>query len=380
MRRIGFVGASGYAGVLLDELFALRDAGRLAIAGGCVLEHELEHDRVATLRASGVPVFSRFDELLRDGPELDLCLIPTAPQDHCAMARAALKAGTNALVEKPLSSSLREADALIALEESLPQWTLVGFQYLYLPFVHALKQKMLEGYFGRIERIDAMCLWPRPNGYYRRNAWAGKAAVDGRPVLDSPIHNAMAHFIQLVLFWSGSRPEDVATPGRLEAELYRARPIETFDTFSVRFDGGRDIRCSFHGTHSCGRDTGPRIRVTGTRGGFEWSLSEAVRWFGVEAPDVPPPSSDPRRVALEQVLRRLEGEDAPGCSLRQARPEVELAERLHETCAAVDVDPRWIGEADDTPMIEGIESTLEACYEQGALISEIRPGWAGIAS
>ena len=46
--------------------------------------------------------------------------------------------------------------------------------------------------------------WPRYFNYYARNNWAGKLAMNGTWVFDSPVNNACAHYLNLALFWAGA--------------------------------------------------------------------------------------------------------------------------------------------------------------------------------
>jgi len=75
-----------------------------------------------------------------------------------------------------------------------------------------------------------MARWPRADSYYQRNSWAGKLQVNGTLVMDSPYNNALAHMLNLICFFAGSREQTSARIEFLEAELYRCRPIQSPDT------------------------------------------------------------------------------------------------------------------------------------------------------
>jgi len=82
---------------------------------------EMSHERVAKFegRYPGMHACASFDEVLAD-PTVDAVSIATPPATHYALAEKALLAGKHVLVEKPLTTTAAEADALIVLT-ALPE-------------------------------------------------------------------------------------------------------------------------------------------------------------------------------------------------------------------------------------------------------------------
>src|SRR5688500_7814725 len=111
----------------------------------------------------------------------------------------------------------------------------IGFQDMYQPSVAVLKQRLVAGEFGRVLGARVIGCWPRSERYFGRNDWAGRLRRDGRWVLDSPVSNALAHFLHLALFLLGPTREQSAKPTAVAAELYRANRIENYDTCTMRF-------------------------------------------------------------------------------------------------------------------------------------------------
>jgi predicted dehydrogenase len=103
--RIGVVGAGalGYHHVRL-----LRAVPGIAFAGF----YEIRPDRAAAVAAElGVRAFATLEELIEAADALTV-VVPTPA--HYAVARAALERGRHLLIEKPLATSVEEADALLA--------------------------------------------------------------------------------------------------------------------------------------------------------------------------------------------------------------------------------------------------------------------------
>ena len=103
--RIAVVGV-GHLGQHHARLLASMDGVRLA---GIV---DTKPGRAAEIASKlGVPSFSHLGELPLD--ELDAATIAVPTVSHLAVAQPLIDAGVSILVEKPLSSSLRDADAMI---------------------------------------------------------------------------------------------------------------------------------------------------------------------------------------------------------------------------------------------------------------------------
>src|SRR5690606_33552608 len=112
--------------------------------------------------------------------------------------------------------------------------------------------------------------WPRSSAYYSRNAWAGRVRLAGEWVLDSPVSNAFAHFLMLALFWAGRTAEAAAEPTEIDAELYRAGSIESFDTASLRLQTGEGVEILFYGSHAGQEEVVPQVKLIGDAGTITW--------------------------------------------------------------------------------------------------------------
>jgi predicted dehydrogenase len=84
----------------------------------------------------GTRVFAHLRELL---PEVNAVVVAVPTVDHLRVARAALEAGKDVLVEKPMATSLAEADELIALAEARKAILQVGHVERFNPAVDVLR-------------------------------------------------------------------------------------------------------------------------------------------------------------------------------------------------------------------------------------------------
>ncbi|MSU66635.1 MAG: Gfo/Idh/MocA family oxidoreductase [Opitutus sp.] len=384
MIRAAVVGITGYGRWHLLMAMEQSLLGRVQLVGAVVINEPEAATLCARLRRHGVKIFASYDEMMSAlAGRVDLVLLPTGIQWHAPMAIAALHAGAHVLVEKPAAATLQEVDAMAAAQAKTGRLLAVGFQELYVPAAHDIKARVLRGEIGALRRVTIRAQWPRGDAYYARNNWAGCLRVNGAWVLDSPANNAFAHFLLLALFWAGDTPATAAPVSTLEAELYRSRPIESFDTLSLRARTAGGTEILFYGSHSGVEDRPPEILLAGDGGEIRWTYERdyAVTRRG-RAPEVfpVPDQLETRLRVLEVVVARLRGENEFIVEPSLARSHTHLVNALHEFFPLVDVAPghRDAGETGkgDAHLIRGLDETIAAAAKQGALFSEVGAKWA----
>ena len=131
-------------------------------------------------------VFTDAAEALGTNPEL--VAIATDSGSHAALARQALLAGANVLIEKPMAMCLSDADSLIELAEQKGLTLAVCHQNRFNPGVRGLFAALGEGALGELCHGAAQVRWYRDAAYYRQAAWRGKWATDGGALMNQSIH------------------------------------------------------------------------------------------------------------------------------------------------------------------------------------------------
>ena len=110
------VGLAGCGAVAAHHVPALRAARGVRLAAAFDLDP-------AAAAATGAPAAASLEELIE---RVDLVAVCTPPHTHADVAVAALHAGVGVLVEKPLATTLADADRIVAAAGSLIAAT--GFQ------------------------------------------------------------------------------------------------------------------------------------------------------------------------------------------------------------------------------------------------------------
>jgi predicted dehydrogenase len=214
------------------------------------------------LQARGIPLFPDLESAFAAGVEAELAVIASPIHHHVPQSTQALRAGCHVLCDKPLGATVQEGLALIEERDAARRWIRVGYQWSYSRAVQALKRDILDGRWGVPRQAAAFCLWPRGSDYYARNDWAGRIRDDeGRWVLDSPLNNAMAHFLHNLLYLLGPAPAESARPVGVIAECSRTNRIENYDSVACRIELAGQVELLFFASHAVERESGPCFRL-----------------------------------------------------------------------------------------------------------------------
>jgi predicted dehydrogenase len=366
--RLALIGVTGYGRIYWQYLRELIIADYANLVAAVVINPDEAQEPLTEMKKQGTRVYSSYESMLNaEAGNVDLCLIPTGIQWHARMTIAALRAGMNVLVEKPLAGSLADVRAIRQAEQESQRWVAVGFQDLYLDEVAWLKAAVCSGAIGRVRRVRMVGAWPRPVSYFRRNGWAGRLEANGATVLDSPLNNAFAHFVNLSLFLACPEPGQSVEAHPTKASLWRAHEIESFDTGFVRAQGPVGMIFEFFVTHACLHPREPEILLEGTDGFAEWRHDESISvhpaGHNAVVRTVRGTEWVARRAMFMTVLRRLADPTAFICTTEIAEKHTAFIDALHGMAPIHEISSDnidWIPSTDDNDPVPVVEGLLES--------------------
>ncbi len=325
---VHLIGISGYARQILGSLQHVIGPAGGRIASATVINRQEEEATCRLLESSGCRVYPDYKSMLGGiGPGRNLCIVPTSIYQHAPMTIDALRAGADVLVEKPLAGSVQDAREMVQAGRLNGRSVSVGFQDMYAPQVWEIKQALADGVIGAVRSIRITASWPRNADYYRRNRWAGREFCDGRPVFDSPLSNAFAHFLNLALFFAAGDRDETASATSVSGRLFRFFPIETFDTAQVvyRTLGGVEIECLL--THAAAERLEPNIEIEGEQGTLSWHQEDYATLRDPQGNTLRKWKLDTeetnRQRMLTRVLEDTRAGNPPACSASMALHHVE---------------------------------------------------------
>lgn len=195
-------------------------------AGSMILPHVLAHprfeltaicDRSAPVRelfAGDVDCFAELEELL--AADVDCVVVTTPTELHAEHAIAALEAGKHVIVEKPVTVTLAEADAIAAAVAASRSALIVGHSQSFEPAIQLMRAMIEGGTIGSLRAINGLNYtdWmqrPRAPIEFDRSAGGGVVFRQGAHHFDIMRYLAggsPASLRAIVGDWSKERPGD----------------------------------------------------------------------------------------------------------------------------------------------------------------------------
>ncbi|HMP84201.1 MAG TPA: Gfo/Idh/MocA family oxidoreductase [Verrucomicrobiota bacterium] len=250
--RIGIIGMGNigrhHANYLLDGKVA-----RCELTAVC----STSPDKLADYGAKGIKVFGDANQLIQSGA-VDAVVIATPHYQHTSLGIAAMEAGLDVMVEKPISAHKADAERLIAMHQKNPELVFgCMFQLRVEPRYEKIQSLIHNGDLGDIVRINWINTdWYRTEAYYASGAWRATWKNDGGGVLlNQCLHNLD------VLQWLCGMPSRV----RGFCQLGRFHQIEVEDNVTAYMEWANGATGTF--VSSTGEAPGAnRFEIVGTRG------------------------------------------------------------------------------------------------------------------
>ncbi|WP_439882570.1 Gfo/Idh/MocA family protein [Pontibacter sp. MBLB2868] len=149
MINIGIIGYGYWGPNLVRNFFAAKDCCVKLVADART--ERLQQLGIAFPCISGV----RDADNIIYNSDIDAVVIATPVSTHFALARKAIAEGKHVLLEKPMASSVEEAEMLINLAEQKGVLLMVDHTFLYTGAVQKMKQLVEEHELGNIKYLDS---------------------------------------------------------------------------------------------------------------------------------------------------------------------------------------------------------------------------------
>lgn len=282
----GFIAEKGH----LPAYLSRRDLSIVAVADICGPRRELARRLLPEAR-----IYPDAPSLLAGERALDFIDIATPPKDHAPIACTALERGLHVLCEKPLATSVREADQVLEAAVRARRVFFPVHNYKHAPSMRAVREIIDSGRIGTVSLVtldtfrtqhargvsDWLPDWRRIRSY----AGGGIAMDHG------------AHTFYLTFDWLGAQPLSIS------AKMSSQRAYDTEDNFTctVTFPTGvamarltwnaamRKVIYTIHGDRGAIRLEDDDIEVT-LRGvpptverhaiASHWGDASHKEWFG----------------------------------------------------------------------------------------------------
>lgn len=191
MKRVALIGYGYWGPNLLRNLF---DTKNCKVVYCCDLSRELL--KKAKKRYPSIIITTDLDRIIND-PKIDGIVIATSTKFHFPIAKKALLAGKDVLIEKPMTMNVAEAKTLVDLAKRKKRILMVDHTFLFNPAVLKIKELIDKNKLGKILYIDSV----RINlGLFR---------PDVNVVFDLATHD-----FSIINFLLGSKPKAIKATGK----------------------------------------------------------------------------------------------------------------------------------------------------------------------
>jgi len=374
--RIGLIGVGGFGATHLAQLEPLEKEGVLRLVAVSDFRSPKLSATADALQQRGIRWHEHYASMLAE-EDLEAVIISTPIPLHKEMTLAALRAGLHVYLEKPPVPLLQDLRELIAADDR--GRVAVGFTGVTCPILEEAKSAVLQGRIGRLKQLRLAGLWPRRDSYYQRSSWAGKLQLEGTPVLDGPATNAMSHYLHALAFLAGDTFAEYGRPSRVTGELYRARPIESYDLACLggKFENGVEFTAALGHPSSQYHDV--TFRLIGTEGMVELVFGSHDVSTSLEAKTFPSDALLLR--TLLDFTASIRAHRKARSSLSDCVPYVQMTNAMVLSSGRIHDIPRacvsHAGEDQNAVYhVEGIHGAVRRVLESGELFSRQDLPWA----
>jgi UDP-2-acetamido-3-amino-2,3-dideoxy-glucuronate N-acetyltransferase len=147
------------------------------------------------VQCPGAHVFADFEEVLA-APDIHAVAIATPAEHHASMAIAALQAGKDVFVEKPLALTAEDGRAMVETARRHGRLLVVGHLLIHHPAIKAIQVMLRAGELGRLEYV------------YSNRLSMGKIRQE-----ENALWSFAPHDISIILRLTGQLPIEVTAVG-----------------------------------------------------------------------------------------------------------------------------------------------------------------------
>lgn len=249
--RVGIIGCGRISVVYKDAFKKLSEYIEVIGAMDKVLE-----------RAEGFAGFfngckgtDNIEELLE--MKLDVVHIATPHYLHKEQGIRCMEAGVDVLTEKPIATTLEDAEAMIKASEKTGRKLGVIFQNRYIEGVVEAKKIIEAGELGEVKGAFSTLNWWRPPSYYECD-WKGSWEKEGGGVLiDQAIHS-----VDMVRYLAGMEVKSIK--GNIDNRVLTMIEVEDIANAAITFTNG-----AVYSLHACNyyqKNSPIEIEIIGEKG------------------------------------------------------------------------------------------------------------------
>jgi len=267
--RGAFIGAVHRMAARLDDRYEL-------VAGAFSADPQRSRDSAAELLLDPRRSYGSVDDLIKSEAartdRIDVVAVVTPNHLHHAAAKKSLDAGFHVICDKPMTTSVADAEDLVSTAERTKRVLAVTYNYSGYPLIRQAKAMIAAGELGELRLVqveyaqDWLTTLLEAEGQ-KQASWRADPKQVGAA---AAVGDIGSHAFHLAEFVSGLRVAQLAAD--LSTHV-AGRKLDDNAQMLLRFANG--ARGSLWASQVApGNENGLRLRIYGSKGGFEWSQEE----------------------------------------------------------------------------------------------------------
>ena len=264
-----FVGSIHRIAARLDDRYEL-------LAGALSSEPKRAADSAAELGIDPRRSYASFEEMAKKEGKLkhgiEAVAIVTPNHLHCAVAKAFLEAGIHVICDKPLSSSLEDAEQIEKIVEGSGLIFAITYNYSGYPMVRHAREMVAAGKLGniRVIQVEYAQDWLATNIEAEGQKQAAWRTDPARAGTGGSIGDIGTHAFHLAEFISGLEAKSLLA----DLDTFVAgRSLDDNANILLHYSNGAKGML-WSSQVASGQENALRIRLFGDKGGLEWAQEE----------------------------------------------------------------------------------------------------------
>jgi predicted dehydrogenase len=256
--------------------------------------HRDKADRIAAeygIPSSSIYNYENFDEIAHN-PAVDAVYVALPNSMHAEYTIRAAKAGKHVLCEKPMSTNVADAEAMIAACKAANVKLMIAYRCHYEPTNLRAVKLIRDGALGQVQAIESSFGFNMGPNEWRTN----KKLAGGGPLFDVGIY-----CLNACRYLTGEEPEHIAAFASTIDHDGRFSEVEENVSWTMKFPSGIVASCNT----TYGAPMEGYYRVHGAKGWLE--VDQAVVYEGLRLRadfsgtqlDEPNPARDPSQFQAE---------------------------------------------------------------------------------
>jgi predicted dehydrogenase len=371
---VGLIGVGGFGATHLKALQQLEAEGLVRLVSVADPDGERLAGPRRALEARNIRWHTDYRSLLERETDLDAVAVAAPIHLHQEITEGALARDLFVYLEKPPVPLVQQLNELIATD--VQRGVVVGFQLIHSHPVQQLKQWRTQGALGDIQSIRVHGCSPRSPAYYARTPWAGKMVFDGKPVFDGPATNALSHWLHNIMYLGTARPNGFDLPTEIEAELYRVKSIESYDTICMRgrLETGADFQ--YVVTHATDKAVPCKLEIIGSKGRAWIVESRANAWNNLGLSESARSCADPFLESWRQFVRFVRAEQPRAATrLEDTRGYVLATNAALASSGGIHGISQTSGDGGQDTRGFDLLKLVEHSAREGTLFSQMKADW-----